>query len=310
MTNRWWVYQRERFPVIAHGPIIAAFSFSAVCYSSLLRGAVQLPPWTAVVTAFGTAFLFFLQLRIADEFKDFEEDSRYRPYRPVPRGLVTLRELGIVWAVTGLAQLALGAWLKPSLILLLAGVWFYLAMMSKEFFVGEWLRNHPLVYLFSHMIILPLVDFYATACDWWPVWGRPPEGLIWFLLVSYCNGVVIEIGRKIRAPEDEETGVNTYSFLWGRKNAIFAWLAALGMTALFAAIAAGRIGFLPPVACLLGTLLVIAIWMAARFLSEPISRHGHRIETISGVWTLLVYLSLGAVPLLWMIWRASSQAKT
>ena len=37
-----------------------------------------------------TSFLSFLQLRIADEFKDFDEDSRYRPYRPVPRGLVTL----------------------------------------------------------------------------------------------------------------------------------------------------------------------------------------------------------------------------
>ena len=39
-----------------------------------------------------------LQLRLADEFKDFEEDSRYRPYRPVPRGLVSLRDLAWVWA--------------------------------------------------------------------------------------------------------------------------------------------------------------------------------------------------------------------
>ena len=43
-----------------------------------------------------TSPVFFLQLRIADEFKDFAEDSRFRPYRPVPRGLVTLTELGWV----------------------------------------------------------------------------------------------------------------------------------------------------------------------------------------------------------------------
>ena len=100
MANRWWVYQRERFPVVAHGVLIAAFSFSAVSFSRLLRGDVTLPSPATAATAFVTAFLFFLQLRLADEFKDFEEDSRYRPYRPVPRGLVTLRELGVLWALT------------------------------------------------------------------------------------------------------------------------------------------------------------------------------------------------------------------
>ena len=39
MTNRWWVYQRERFPIFAHGLLIAAFSFSAVSFSMLLREA-------------------------------------------------------------------------------------------------------------------------------------------------------------------------------------------------------------------------------------------------------------------------------
>src|SRR5437660_5547988 len=83
MANRWWVYQHERFPILGHGPVIAAFSFSAVCFSSLLRHDPSLPALRTFLVAFGTAFLFFLQLRIADEFKDFDEDSRYRPYRPV-----------------------------------------------------------------------------------------------------------------------------------------------------------------------------------------------------------------------------------
>src|SRR5438128_2976295 len=134
MLKRWWVYQRERFPILAHGLLIAAFSFSAVCFSALLRGQVVLPSATTVTVAFGTAFLFFLQLRIADEFKDFEEDSRYRPYRAVPRGLVSLRELGILGAAAALVQLLLGLALDPSLLMLLAVAWVYLALMSKEFF--------------------------------------------------------------------------------------------------------------------------------------------------------------------------------
>src|SRR5207302_5539728 len=129
MPNRWWVYQRERFPILAHGLLIAAFSFSAVCFSSLLRGQTVMPSGATAAVAFGTALLFFLQLRIADEFKDFEEDSRYRPYRPVPRGLVNLRELGVLGLLAALVQLGLALYLQPSLVLLLALVWTYLALM-------------------------------------------------------------------------------------------------------------------------------------------------------------------------------------
>src|SRR5579862_4811635 len=146
MANRWWTYQRERFPVFADAPVIAAFSFSAVSYSTLIRGAHNFLAWKPCVVAFGSSFLFFLQLRIADEFKDFEEDSRYRPYRAVPRGLVTLRELGVLGVCTGLAQLGLALWLDPPLVQLLALVWVYLTLMSKEFFAGEWLKARPIVY--------------------------------------------------------------------------------------------------------------------------------------------------------------------
>jgi hypothetical protein len=78
-VNRWIVYQRERFPIAAHAPLVAAFSGSAVCFSSLVRGYTAWPSARSFVVAFVTSLLFFLQLRIADEFKDFEEDSRYMP---------------------------------------------------------------------------------------------------------------------------------------------------------------------------------------------------------------------------------------
>jgi 4-hydroxybenzoate polyprenyltransferase len=302
--SRWWVYQRERFPILAHGLLIAAFSFSAVCFSALLRGQTALPGIRTVVVAFVTAFLFFLQLRIADEFKDFEEDSRYRPYRPVPRGLVSLRELGILGVLGGLVQLGLALWLQPSPVLLLGLAWVYLALMSKEFFVGGWLKAHPVTYLVSHMVIIPLVDLYATACDWWPAGAGPPRGLIWFLIVSYFNGVVIELGRKIRGPKDEEPGVNTYSVLWGQRTAVGAWLGAMLVTALCAGVAAYQIEFLVPVACLLIVLLVTAGLVGVRFLRDPVTRRAKLIETLSGIWTLLMYLSLGAVPLVWR-WTSS-----
>lgn len=299
MPNRWWTYQRERFPLIAHGVLIAAFSFSAVSFSRLLRGRNDLPTFQAALVAFVTAFLFFLQLRIADEFKDFDEDSRYRPYRPVPRGLVTLRELAILGVLCAAVQLGLGVWLQPSLILLLILAWVYLAAMTKEFFIGEWLKDHPVPYMLSHMMIIPLVDLYATACDWWPAAEGVPRGLGWFLAVSYTNGIVIETGRKIRTPPDEEPGVNTYSALWGPSNATRVWLGAMLLTAIFAAFAAQSIDFLVPVSVVLSVLLLLAAWTVWRFLKHPTAGAGKGIENLSGLWTVLMYLILGAVPLVW-----------
>src|SRR5688572_8933690 len=176
---RWWVYQRERFPVFAHGVLILAFSSSAVSYSALLRG--QTPRVASIVVAFVTCFLFFLQLRIADEFKDFEEDSQFRPYRPVPRGLVTLRELGWIFVLAALTQLALALWLAPRMALLLLVPWIYLAAMTKEFFLRDWLKARPITYLWTHMLIMPLVDFYAAACDWLAADAELPGGLTWFV---------------------------------------------------------------------------------------------------------------------------------
>ncbi len=297
-AGRWWAYQRERFPVVAHGLLIAAFSFSAVSYSALCRGAGGVG-WQSALVAFANSFLAFLQLRIADEFKDAEEDRQHRPYRPVPRGLVTLRGLGTLGALTAAAQLALALWLEPRLLMLLGLAWIYLALMSREFFAREWLKARPVTYLWTHMLIMPLIDFYATGCDWLVAGGAaPPAGLGAFLGVSFFNGVVIEFGRKLRAPADEEAGVGTYTALWGRPVAVGCWWAALLATATMAALAAKHIRFGGAVTTVLLIGLTAAGWVGSRFLREPTSAHAKPFEIVSGLWTLTIYLSLGVFPLL------------
>jgi 4-hydroxybenzoate polyprenyltransferase len=299
--GRWWIYQRERFPVFAHGALIAAFSLSAVCYSALIRGATSITLGAALV-AFATAFLFFLQLRIADEFKDFEDDAKFRPYRPVPRGLVTLRELGVLGAAAAFIQLAFAAGYDPRLLAILVVVLAYLALMSVEFFAAAWLRARPFLYMASHMLIMPLIDFYATACDWLPAGAGVPPALAWFLLISYFNGMVIEIGRKIRAPADEEVGVETYSAIWGRGGAVAAWLGAMALCAMCALVAAREIRFVLPVAVVLVILLAAAVIVAAGYLRAPLPGSGKRVELVSGLWTLAMYVSVGIAPLVLRHW--------
>lgn len=292
--QRWCIYQKERFPLAAHGPLIAAFSACAVSFSSLLRHAPR-PGWEMYLVAFGVCLLMFLQLRIADEFKDFEDDSRWRPYRPVPRGLVKLSELRIVFIIAAAIQLGLVLWLDARLLWVLGIAWTYLALMSVEFFCRDWLKARPVIYLITHMGIMPLVDFFGTACEWLPRAGKAPAGLGWFLAASFFNGIVIEFGRKLRQPADEEEGVETYSALWGVKGGVTMWLFALIITLGCAVMAARAIDFTLPVAAGLGGVLAIAL--AAIFGYAHRGMSGKKIEAVSAVWTLALYLLLGLVPL-------------
>jgi hypothetical protein len=294
--KRWWIYQKERFPLAAHGPLIAAFSFSAAAYSANLRAPGAWPAPVSVAVAFVSSLLFFLQLRIADEHKDFEEDSRWRPYRAVPRGLVKLRELAAIFVAGCLIQAGLALWLQPRLVLWLGLTWAYLAAMSREFGVRAWLKARPVTYLWSHMIIMPLIDFYASGTDWTLHLQRPPRGLEWFLAASFCNGVVIELGRKIRAPKEEEEGVETYSALWGPRRAALAWAAMVGATAVCGILAARNTGAPGTVAVILVTAFLIRVLLSLRFIAGPSAARAKAIELGSGLWTLTLYLSLGFAP--------------
>ncbi len=289
---RWWTYQKERFPIFQHGLLVAAFSSSAVAFSAMLCGVT--PNWEAFIVAFITVFLFFLQLRIADEFKDAEEDAQYRPYRAVPRGLVSLRQLGVIFVIAAGGQLALTLWLDSRLLVLLLITWAYLALMSVEFFARDWLKVRHITYLWTHMMIMPLVDLFATSCLWLPANVVPDKlGLTFFLIASFFNGIVIEIGRKLRQPEAEEEGVPTYSKLWGLQKASWVWARCVIITATFAILAASHIQFIIPVFCILIPVLGWALWTA----SQSNKTNSKRFEIVSGIWTLVLYLSLGLIPL-------------
>ena len=296
MIKRWWTYQRERFPLGSHGILIAAFSFAAVSFSALLRDRSTLPGLISFVVAFATTFIFFLQLRISDEFKDQEDDARFRPYRPVPRGLVSLGELTGIAGIGAIVQFGLALALTPFLLPLLIIVWIYLGLMTKEFFLAQWLRRHPLTYMLSHALVLPLISLYAIACDWLLKSPHRPSGLIWFLGLSFFNALVFEIGRKIRTPSEEESGVETYSSLWGTRNASLAWSGALCLSALAALTAAAKVGAFLPFASLLILVLPAAAVTVGLFLRNPARKYSTLFAPLSALWLLLSYMALGTFP--------------
>lgn len=299
--KKWNIYQSSRFPILKNMLLVLAFSSSAVSYSAMSGGRIS-TDISSYIVAFITCLLFFLQLRIADEFKDYEEDCMYRNYRPVPQGIITLKELKDLFIISCSIQLLCAFLLNVKLIPFLLITWLYLFLMSHEFGVKKWLKAHPITYLLSHMIIMPLVDFYATATDWINHNSIPPDSLYWFIALSFFNGINLEIGRKIRSLEDEENGVETYSFLWGIKKASIVWISMIILTGLCAI---GASYFLPDKFIFIITAFVIiytlyGLYECKKMINEPIKGRGKKIENLSGIFTLSIYLLLGLIPYLYM----------
>jgi 4-hydroxybenzoate polyprenyltransferase len=292
-SNRWWVYQRERFPVWRHGFLIAAVCFGVLTFSLPAEDVRRLALAGRWAAAFAAVFLFFLQLRIADEFKDYEEDRRCRPHRPVPRGLVKLGELKAIAAAAGALQLGLALWVSPRLLLPLAAVWAYMLLMAREFFAPAWLKRHAVIYLFSHTLVLPLIYAYVSACGWFAKGQRPPGGLGALLAFGFFSGLMVEIGRKVWAPADEIPGVQTYSRLWGYKAATAVWAAVVLAAAISVLLAAGRYGSTAPLFGLIAVLSAAGLPGVRRFITLAQHRDGERIERMSGIFVLMTHVGLG-----------------
>ena len=302
MNNRWWTYQRERFPLLAHAPLILAFCLSVMLFSALQQGEFKMPALLRISGAFVSTLILFFQLRVADEFKDRDIDRKYRPHRPVPRGLVGLRELATIAYCGAAVQFAIALYIDVGLVPLLVAVWIYLGLMTREFFAADWLRRTPIAYLLSHMLIMPMIAFYVSAFDWLCDCRGVPGGLGWLLALSFFCGLILELGRKIRLPEHEQRGVETYSALWGTRKSLGFWVVSVAAAIAAYANAAPYISaaniFLP----LAFLVLVMATVTAISFPRDGAGRHrefsGKLIEPGSGLVALMLYVGLGPLQVL------------
>ena len=317
------IYLNERFPLGKNSIFVLIFTLSGYIYTGLLYNSkiinqifskeIKVPmPWHKIVALFIIIFMFFLQLRITDEFKDYEEDLKYRAYRPVQRGVVTLKALGKIGIATVIIQIILAYIIDFKIIYFMIIVWFYMFLMAKEFFIKEWLTKRILIYALSHVVIMIFITLVIVNATQYIVLGEAENiikfgALQWYrhnidialiplFTLNYLNGIVLEIGRKTRRADEEEHGVQTYSKLWGKKKAVvilsllFAveyFLVILGLSYTYEKY------FLFSGLVLL-IILIISIYFMIKFLKKDLS--GKIVESVSGLWIVFSSMGLGLLP--------------
>ena len=313
------IYLNERFPLGKNSFFVLIFTLSGYIYTSLLYNSKIMYLFTngvkigifqyKIIALFIIIFMFFFQLRITDEFKDYEEDLKYRSYRPVQRGVISLKTLRKIGIATVIVQIILAHVINPKLIYFMLLVWIYMFLMAKEFFIKKWLTKRILIYALSHVVIMVFITLVIVEATQYIVPKNIFDvfilqryrhnidfALIPLFALNYLNGIVLEIGRKTRRADEEEHGVQTYSKLWGRKKAVIILsllfiieylLVILGLTHTYK-----EYFFFGELTLLI--ILIVSIYFMVKFLKKDLS--GKIVETVSGLWIIFSSMCMGLLP--------------
>jgi hypothetical protein len=210
--KKWVIFTIERIPIIPNLLIAFGMVFSAKHLTNGMDVASS-TFWLCLAMV-----LFFLvELRLMDEYKDYDKDCAAHPERPLPRGLVDVAKFpAIIWTAMFLYFLLTPVIYKFSsvagVLLLVSQIW--LILMYKEFFCGNWLERKPFLYAITHQIvIIPLtVAAYAILAQI-SDFSAVPASVYHFSIVFLSLFFSYEVGRKLDPKADPILG--TYLVHYG-----------------------------------------------------------------------------------------------
>lgn len=287
LALRLLAWAAERFPLV-NGVLCLALYAAALLNGRAASAQGPLALSWLDVGGFFAAYSFLLMLRVFDEHKDFELDSKNFPQRVLQRGLITLTHLkvagGLAIAVQLLVSLGMDRGVGPvtQRCLLTLG---WSSLMAKEFFIGEWLSKRLILYAISHMAVMPI------ALLWMAQMGAGgaalPDSAYHLALLSALSGFSFEIGRKTWAPDKERPTVDSYSKILGVRGAVGVLiLLSLGLTALLYYMLPSPYSIGAPIL----ELPVLASLIG--FARAPSEKASKRNQVVLGLQSLWAYLLL------------------
>jgi len=284
---------RERFPLFGHVLLIVSYYSSNQFLAKALTapGEPMRYTWHSAAGAL-TLLLFFFHLRVFDEHKDFEEDSRFHPDRVLQRGAITLAELRVLAWFCIAVEFTLAALAGTGPVVALVVAFVFSLLMLREFFAREWLKRHFLVYATSHMLLMPLLSLlvFSFATRRLP-WEAPPQFWL-YAFVGFFVTFNVEVSRKIRAPEDEVEGLDSYSKTFGTYGAAWIVVALRLIDTTLVAIVGHAIGVSTWFYVAIVLLFLVALGAFLRFRLHTSRASAKALERNAGIYLIAFDLIL------------------
>ncbi|MCX7758783.1 MAG: UbiA family prenyltransferase [bacterium] len=202
ITMKWAEFIKERFPIREHLPFILIFFFSCYLFAfktTELAPKINFNTFSSLITT----ILIFFHLRLLDEIKDIERDKIIHPNRPLAKGLIKISEAKIMITSVILIEIILNISSGISTLIALSSVIFFSFLMYKEFFVKTWLRKHPIIYAFSHAIIMPIICIYIYYSNLNNIDIPIPEKYMVFSMFNWVVSNIFEFSRKMLLKNEE-----------------------------------------------------------------------------------------------------------
>lgn len=298
-VTRVFAFLVERFPPVPQLVLMSVLFIAATLMSGALldpgpASGVGDVDWLKAAAGFVGSLLFIVRLRLYDDVKDADTDRVENPTRPIPRGLVSVRELDVAAAVVLVVEGALIASVGALTFWCWAIAAAWSVLMRVEFFASEWLDRHMATFAISHMVVMGLIygALLAIGIDARgasaPVASLLGDGeVIVAMLAATSIGIGFEWGRKFERYHDAH-GERAWS-LW----MLWPSLGALAFTALvreaypiWAVMALAVVTMLT----IVGHALVMG--QRDRAGAAPVGGLRDAVEAAPGAAGLLVYLVL------------------
>lgn len=215
--KRWLIFILERFPPYTHIPFMLLYFVAH--YTFYLNSSLESIPRIKLLILFIGTLVFFFKLRLYDELKDYQNDLTIYPNRPLIRGLLTHKDLyrGIYIAIMlEIISFSLFGFIG---LLAIGATIIYSLLMFKEFFIRKWIRSHLTIYALMHTLVSALFSLalLATFKSTF-IWNLDTNSYL-FALLSWCLFNIFEFGRKTFISNEERSGVESYSKIYGRLGA-------------------------------------------------------------------------------------------
>lgn len=215
MLKRISIYLNEMFPITSFiGTLLMSLGVQLV-YLRLFH----IGPKFHIQMLFSGIVLtgISLLMRVMDEFKDYPDDLKNYPHRPLPSGRVERKDLKIIAYICVAVVLLLSLTSQKLLIWALVCLGYTVLMLKWFFIEGKMRKSLPLAFISHHPIVL--LNFIYLILGMTITFPGVTWEKVYYILPLCLMFTNWEVARKIRAPE-QETEYVTYSMIFGPRVAI------------------------------------------------------------------------------------------
>ncbi len=286
----WWQFTKERFEPASHLTMIVVFIAAHILVA---KASVPLVASSMnFITLLIGVIAFYFKLRLYDEVKDYELDVVINKTRPLPRGLLTHKDMYRGMAVCIAIELVCFSLMGLESFASIVIAILYSLLMYKEFFIAEKIRPYLTTYALVHTIVTTLLSFaifsFLTKLTILEVIGT--RSFLSFAMANWLLFNIFEFGRKTFSSSEERQSVDTYSSLFGRTGAVILVASQAVITYYLATTLNGvnnTILFWG-----LGSLLILLAFLSLHYIVADSTKTAKRFRLFSSVYIIVYYLIL------------------